>query len=188
MAGAAGPISEPRRADRAALLIAVALFALAAVLFWDSSRLGGVASYARIGPQIAPQVLALCLAGLGAWTVIAALRRDFPEREPQEFRPEFWIIAGLLGQLVLLRITGFSIATGALSGLVAYALGRKPSWLGIPVATGFALIVWLIFSRGLSLNLPTGPLEDAGTVAVENLLELRRAGWDAIAAFIGGVL
>jgi len=161
MAEGAGPIVKRRRADGAALVIAAGLLFLAALIAWDSTRLGGAASYARIGPQTVPYIIASCLAVLGAWTVIAAFRRDFPERDQQEFRPVLWIVGGLVAQLVLLRVAGFSIATGVMFGLVAYGLGRKPLWRGIPIGIGLALVVWIIFARGLSLTLPAGPLEAA---------------------------
>jgi putative tricarboxylic transport membrane protein len=184
MAGTPGPLVEKRRADGAALFIAAAMLVLAAVLVWDASRLGGAATYARIGPQIAPQVIALCLAGLGLWTAIEAFRGDFPVREPQEFRPVFWIVGGLLGQLVLLRITGFSIATGVLFGAVAYGLGRRPLWIGIPVGIVLALAVWIVFARGLSLNLPAGPLEAFGSSVVGTIIEIGRIVVGAVGNFI----
>ena len=84
---ATGPKSTRRRPDWAALAIAAALLAVAAIIALDSTRLGGAASYARIGPQTVPYVIALCLAGLGLWTLVEAIRRDFPEREPQELLP-----------------------------------------------------------------------------------------------------
>jgi putative tricarboxylic transport membrane protein len=176
MTGPSGPLVKGRRADGAALLIAAAMFALAAVLVVDASRLGGAVTYARIGPQIAPQVIGFCLAGLGIWTLIAAFRRDFPEREPQEMRPVLWIVMGLLGQLVLLRVTGFSIATGLLFGFVAYGLGRRPLWLGIPLGIVIALVLWIIFARGLSLRLPDGPLEQLAAGAVGVILDAIAGG------------
>lgn len=150
-----------RRPDWAALAIAAALLVLAAVVALDASRLGGAASYARIGPQTVPYVIALCLAGLGIWAAIEAIRGDFPEREPQEARPVLWIVGGLIGQLVLLRIVGFSVATGLLFGCVAYGLGRKPLWIGIPAGILGSLVVWAIFALGLALTLPAGPIEIA---------------------------
>ncbi len=68
---------------------------------------------------------------------------------------------GLLAQIALLRFTGFSIATGVLFGFVAYGLGRKSLWIGIPVGIILALAVWILFAMGLSLTLPAGPLESA---------------------------
>jgi putative tricarboxylic transport membrane protein len=156
-----GPRIDRRRPDWAALPIALALFAMAAAIIWDMARLANVATYARIGPQTVPYAIAICLVGLGIWAALEAWRGDFPEREPQELRSVIWIVAGLMAQLVLLRPTGFSIATGVLFGLVAYGLGRKPLHIGIPVGIVLSFIVWVIFARGLQLSLPAGPIETA---------------------------
>lgn len=161
MADTAGHRREKRRPDGAALIIAGLLLLIAAVIALDAGRFGNVASYARIGPQTVPYAIALCLAGLGVWTIFAAFRRDFPERESQEFRPVLWIVAGLIAQIVLLRIAGFSIATGVLFGFVAYGLGRKPLWIGVPAGIVLAFLVWIVFAMGLSLSLPAGPAEAA---------------------------
>ncbi len=156
-----GAETGKRRTDRAALVIAVGMLALGALVGWDASRLGGAASYARIGPQTVPYAIAICLAVLGIWTAFEALRGDFPEREHQEFAPVLWIIGGLVAQIVLLKTAGFSIATGALFGLVATGLGKKPLWLSIPIGIVLALAIYMIFARGLALHLPPGPIENA---------------------------
>jgi putative tricarboxylic transport membrane protein len=161
MSAGNGPIVGMRRPDWAALVIAAGLFVIAAVVAWDVQRLANVASYARVGPQTVPYAIAIGLAGLGIWTVIEAWRGDFPEREPQEPRPVLWIVAGLVAQLVLLRIAGFSVATGVLFGFVAHGLGRKPLWIGVPAGIILAFVVWVIFARLLQLNLPAGPPEAA---------------------------
>jgi putative tricarboxylic transport membrane protein len=155
------PLAGRRRPDWAALVIAAGLFVLAAVIAWDVQRLANVASYARVGPQTVPYAVAIGLTGLALWTVIEAWRGDFPEREAQELRPVLWIVAGLIAQILLLRWAGFSIATGALFGFVAYGLGRKPLWVGVPAGILFAFVVWVIFSRLLQLSLPAGPPEAA---------------------------
>lgn len=153
--------NERRRPDRAALVIAAGLLVLAAVVAWDTTRLAAGGAYARVGPQTIPYVIAGCLAGLGIWTIFAALRRDFPEREPQEARPVLWILGGLVLQLVLIRWTGFSIATGVLFGLVARGFGERRMWLSLPSGILIAAFVWLVFARGLQLSLPAGPPEQA---------------------------
>jgi putative tricarboxylic transport membrane protein len=150
-----------RRPDRAALVIAAVLLVLAGIVAWDASRIGGVVQYARIGPQTVPYAIAICLAGLGLWTIVEALRGDFPEREPQEAMPVLWIVAGLLVQLLTIRFIGFSIATGVLFALVARAFGERRFWISIPFGIVLSIAVWVIFARGLSLTLPHGPLEDA---------------------------
>lgn len=168
-------IGKERRPDRAALVIAVALFALAVLVAWDASRLGAGGAYARIGPQTIPYVIAICLAGLAGWTVLAAYRGDFPEREPQDKAPVLWIVGGLVAQMVLIKFVGFAIATGILFGLTARGFGARKLWLSIPAGIVIAAVVWLIFARGLSLTLPAGPLEHALADGLATLIGLFRS-------------
>ena len=151
--------NSSRRPDGAALCIAAALAALAVLIAWDSSRLGGAASYARIGPQTVPYVIALCLAGLGVWTVLAAFRRDFPERDPQEARPVLWIVGGLVVQMMLLRPAGFTIATALLFAATARGMGRVNMAVALGAGVLISGFVWFIFARVLQLSLPAGPVE-----------------------------
>jgi putative tricarboxylic transport membrane protein len=70
-----------------------------------------------------------------------------------------WIVGGLAAQMLLLKVAGFSIATGLLFAATARAFGRGPLWLTIPVGIVLAFVIWVIFARGLQLSLPAGPLE-----------------------------
>ena len=151
--------AEQRRPDRAALVIAAVLVAIAAVIFVDVSRLKGMAGYSQVGPATIPDWIGFALIGLAIWTVVAAFRRDFPEREKQELGPVVWIVAGLAAQMLLLRLAGFSIATGVLFGLTAAGFGKRKLWITIPVGIVLCLVIWLIFAGMLQLSLPAGPLE-----------------------------
>lgn len=148
-----------RRPDRAALIIAVALAAVGLVIIWDARHLGGAASYARIGPAIFPTIIGGFLLLLSAWTVLAAWRGDFAQREADEFPPMAWIVGGLAAQMLLLHTVGFSIATGLLFAATARGFGRGPLWKTIPIGVVFAFVVWVIFAKGLDLTLPAGPIE-----------------------------
>lgn len=174
---------QERRPDRAALVIAVALFVLAAVVAWDATRLGSGGAYARIGPQTIPFVIAICLAGLAGWTVFAAYRGEFPAREPQERAPVLWIVGGLVAQMALIKLVGFSIATGILFGCTARAFGARRLWFTIPIGIVLAGAVWLLFARGLSLTLPSGPLEAALVGIMQSLVQLAILIIDSIVGF-----
>ena len=163
--------NKQRRPDWAALIIAAGLLSLALLVAWDASRLGAGGAYARIGPQTIPYVIAICLAGLSLWTVVAAYRHDFPEREPQDIAPVLWIVGGLVAQMALIKFTGFSIATGILFGMTARGFGARRLWFTIPAGILIAGVVWLIFARGLSLSLPAGPLEVALTGITQTLVQ-----------------
>jgi putative tricarboxylic transport membrane protein len=73
--------------------------------------------------------------------------------------PVIWVIAGLACQMLLLRVAGFSIATGLLFALTARGFGRRKLWISIPVGIAFSFVVWVIFARLLQLTLPAGPFE-----------------------------
>jgi putative tricarboxylic transport membrane protein len=145
--------------DRGALVIALLLAVLAAVIFWQTRAMPVAAMYARVGPTQAPYVIATGLALLAIGTAVSAVRRGFPEREQDELPPILWIVAGLAGQMLLLNLAGFAIATGVLFACAARAFGRGPLWKTLPIGIVFSFLVWLVFARVLQLSLPAGPLE-----------------------------
>lgn len=147
------------RRDTAALIIAAGLALAAGIMLWDSSRLADLGGYSGVGPASVPRVVAFALLGLSGWTVLAALRGDFPERPEQRAAPVLWIIAGLAAQLMLLKLAGFSIATGVLFAFTARAFGKTNLAMTLPIGIAFAFVVWVIFSQLLMLHLPAGPLE-----------------------------
>jgi putative tricarboxylic transport membrane protein len=149
----------PRRPDPAGILIAAALMALAAVIFFSTSAMPVAGQQTRVGPTTFPYVIAACLALLAVGTAVSAVRGGFPEREPERMGPVLWIVGGLLAQILTLKVLGFSIATGLLFALTARGFGRGPLWKTIPLGIVFALVVWIVFSRVLQLSLPAGPLE-----------------------------
>ncbi len=120
---------------------------------WDALHLKTIAQYDRIGPATVPQVVAFGLFCLGIWTAFEAWRGDFPERDRQEVAPVIWIVAGLAYQMLLLRVAGFSIATGILFALTARGFGKRKLWISLPLGIVLSFVVWAIFSQLLQLTL-----------------------------------
>ncbi|MCO4316896.1 tripartite tricarboxylate transporter TctB family protein [Phyllobacterium sp. 21LDTY02-6] len=147
-----------RRPDRAALVIAAFLALLAAIIAYSTATAHG-GSATLIGPAVFPYAIAGALFILSLWTVAEALRGDFPEREAQQAGPVVWIVGGLSAQMLLLNFVGFSIATGLLFAATARAFGKKKLWLTVPVGIILSFVVWVLFSKGLQLSLPAGPIE-----------------------------
>ena len=148
-----------RRPVWAALAIAIVLFAIAALIFYDVARLQGGNVYSGLGPATVPKGIAIGLIVLGVWTVFAAMRRDFPVREYQEVPPVLFIVGGLAAQMLLLKTAGFSLATGVLFALTAAGFGKTKFWISLPAGIALSFVVWIIFARFLQLSLPAGPLE-----------------------------
>jgi putative tricarboxylic transport membrane protein len=151
--------SGRRRPDGAALGIAAVLAVVSGIIFWNTANLGSAAAYARIGPTAFPYAIATALLLLAAGTALKAFRGGLPERESDDLPPVLWIVGGLVAQLLLLKIAGFSIATGLLFAATARGLGRGPLWITVPLGIGLCLAIWLVFARLLQLSLPAGPLE-----------------------------
>jgi putative tricarboxylic transport membrane protein len=148
-----------RRPDWPVLGIALGLAVVAAVLFWDAGQLNVRGFAARFGPAIFPRLIGGLLLILAVWTAIDAWRGNPPPREADALPPIAWIVGGLAAQMLLLNTAGFSIATGLLFAATVRGFGRGPLWRTIPIGIVFALVVWVIFSKGLDLTLPAGPLE-----------------------------
>jgi putative tricarboxylic transport membrane protein len=146
--------------DRAAFGVAAFLVLLAVLVAWDAAHLSAnVASYSRIGAAAFPYTIAGLLLAAALGTAVAAAKGEFPDREPLEPRPVAWIAGGLVAQIVLLSFAGFSIATGVLFAFAARGFGGKPLWLTVPIGIGLSFILYVVFSKGLQLSLPQGPLE-----------------------------
>jgi putative tricarboxylic transport membrane protein len=188
MTDLSGPHASKRRPDWAALCIAAVLAAIAAVIAWDTSRLGAGGAYARIGPQTVPFVIAFCLAGLSLWTVFEAVRGDFPEREKQELAPVLWVVGGLVAQMVLLKYAGFSIATGVLFAMTARGFGKVNLAVVLPAGIILAGVIWLIFARLLQLSLPAAALEGWIAQGGDLLFGTITTALQALWAFIRGLL
>jgi Tripartite tricarboxylate transporter TctB family. len=149
-----------RRPDWAALAIAAVLAIMAAIIFFDVARLRDMGGYSQVGPATVPDWIAIVLIGLAIWTVVASFKGDFPQRERQEIKPVAWVVAGLLAQMVLIRLVGFSIATGVLFGLAAAGFGARRIWISIPVGIILCFAIYWLFAVVLQLSLPAGPLEN----------------------------
>jgi putative tricarboxylic transport membrane protein len=159
---------ERRPPDWAALAIALFFIALAAIVAWDAAHMrAGAGGYSRIGPRAFPYGVAVGLAAIGVLTALVGFRTAAPPREREEIAPLAWIIGGLVAQIVLLPLAGFSIATGAVFAATAAAFGRRRIWITYPFGVAFSLLVWLFFSEALRLVLPRGALERGAADVVD---------------------
>jgi putative tricarboxylic transport membrane protein len=151
----------PRRPpDRAAYGVALILAGLGVLIAWNAAHLNAnLASYSLIGASAFPYAVAGLLLAAAIGTVGAARNGEFPDREPLELGRLGWILAGMIGQIALLSVAGFSVATGVLFAFTARGFGGKPLWATIPIGIVFSFILYILFSKGLQLSLPQGPLE-----------------------------
>jgi putative tricarboxylic transport membrane protein len=147
------------RVDRAGIVIAVALAALAAVLVLDALRIQANVVYG-LGPQAMPIIVAIGLAILAAGNLINALSGGDVEPEDMDFRPVLLILAGLAMMIAIIGLGGgFIPAMTVLFATTATAFGRRAIVADLIIGFVIAAIIYLAFSKLLTLGLPEGPLE-----------------------------
>ena len=149
----------PRQIDRAGIVIALALAALAVVLVWDASKIEAVTTYG-MGPGAMPVVIAIGLGLLAIGNLCDALRGNLPPRESADVKAVLLILIGLA---LLIGIIGFGggfiLATSALFVTTSAAFGRRAIVTDIVIALVLTTLIYLAFDKLLTLSLPAGPLE-----------------------------
>jgi putative tricarboxylic transport membrane protein len=156
---AAGEGAPSRRIDTAGIVIAAALALLAVVLVVDALRIQANVVYG-MGPQAVPLLIAVGLGILAAGNLINALSGGDVAPEAMDFRPVLLILAGLAMMITLIGIGGgFIPAMTVLFAATATAFGRRAIIADIIIGFVIATVIYLAFSKLLTLGLPQGPLE-----------------------------
>ncbi len=148
-----------RRVDRAGVVIAAALAALAVVLVWDSRQLATTTMYG-MGPEVMPVVIAIGLGLLAIGNLIDALRGNLPPRESADQRSVWLILGGLALLIAIIGLGGgFILATSALFVATSAAFGRRAIVADLGIGLVMTTLIYVVFARLLTLSLPAGPLE-----------------------------
>jgi putative tricarboxylic transport membrane protein len=145
--------------DRAGIVIALGLVLIAIVLVVDALRIQANVVYG-MGPQAMPILIAIGLGVLAVGNLINALRGDNIEREDMNFRPVLLILAGLALMITVIGVGGgFIPAMTILFAATATAFGRRAIVVDLIIGSVIAFVIYLAFSKLLTLSLPAGPLE-----------------------------
>jgi putative tricarboxylic transport membrane protein len=146
----------------AGLAIGLGLVAIASVIGFDTVQMRVPPSYARVGPQIFPYIIAIGLALTGAhiaWKSYHGGDEVIDQVEPTDWKSVGIIVAGLIAHMNLLKPLGFVPAGLILFMSVAFAFGSRR--YGRDAIVGFLLVLfaYLGFTYGLGLQLPPGILK-----------------------------
>lgn len=145
--------------DRAGIVIALGLIALAVVLIVDARNIQANVVYG-MGPQVMPIMIAIGLIVLAIGNGINALRGDTPEPEDMQFGPVLLVLGGLAAMIAIIGLGGgFIPAMTVLFAATATAFGRRAILTDLILGFVIATIIYLIFNKLLTLGLPAGPLE-----------------------------
>ena len=115
-----------------------------------------------VGPSAAPRLVGALLAGLGIahWVVAWRGRGRVLEVDRGNHRSLAWVMGALVGLIVVLQFGGgFVLASAWLFVATARGFGEALRARSVALGLGLALLVYLFFTRVLTLALPAGPLE-----------------------------
>jgi putative tricarboxylic transport membrane protein len=147
------------------LAFASFLTLLGVFVAWDTSRMDIPQGGSIISPQTFPYFVAgfLTLVGIGLISQVLRGKYGTPEGttpdeefQPADFRTMALFAAAIAIHVVLLEKAGYVIAATISFWGVSFAFGSRKLLRDFIISLIFAILVYLIFSIGLNINLPTG--------------------------------
>jgi putative tricarboxylic transport membrane protein len=149
---------------RAPLVVGIVLLVLGAVTLADAFRVAsGVGP--GVGPSAAMKLIAALLVALGVAHLVQAGRAArhtlvLGAGEKVNLRSLAWVLGGLVLQIVALGLgAGFIVSSTILFTATACGFGRSLRSWGPVYGLVLTTLVYLFFTKALSLSLPMGPLE-----------------------------
>jgi putative tricarboxylic transport membrane protein len=123
---------------------------------------GGLATpdpgFGVVGPQVMPTILGALIIVVGAWIAITNPSALATEAEPVDARPLALGAALLAAYLLVFVPLGFVLSSAAFLIAQARILGSRALLRDSLAAAGFALALYLLFTRLLTVDLPPGIL------------------------------
>jgi putative tricarboxylic transport membrane protein len=148
----------------AEIVVAVLFLLLAAVVMYDSRRLG--AKWDFDGPQAGyfPFYIALIMAVASVANLLLALRKSFRNKAFVETAQLFLVLKVLLPAAIYVTAiiwTGIYVASTVFIAFFMRWLGKYPWWKVAAVSIGTSVVFFLVFETWFKVPLPKGPLEAA---------------------------
>ncbi len=161
-AGDTRPVVGTRSVD---IVLSLALLGLAALLGWDSWRVG--MSWAADGPQAGyfPFYLSILMGGASAYGLVAALRARHADGHAFVTRAQFarvlQVFVPTLAFCILTQVVGLYVASFLLITGFMWLIGRIAPWISLLSGLVFSVAMFLTFEIAFNVIMPKGPLEAA---------------------------
>jgi putative tricarboxylic transport membrane protein len=143
------------------LLVSGGVLAAGLALAAGTYFLPEAAGYAQVGPRLFPALIAAGLIVVGALLLKEAYGAGF-RNPPDDPRGAFdalafgWIAAGIVTHMVLISSIGFILASTLLFICAARGFGSRSLLRDAVIGLAISVVVFVIFTRGLTLQLPWG--------------------------------
>ena len=169
---ATAPVTDaqlpPRRRSIGEWVVAVALLAIGILVVVDGLGQAASTSASGVGAGFVPTVVGAALIALSLLLMVQLARGRHGEPDEGEgdvdVRSTKWVplavcVAAVLIFIVAVEPVGYVIVSTVVFWLTAWAMGARAHWRSATIAVVLALVVYLSFTRLLSIDLPAGILE-----------------------------
>jgi putative tricarboxylic transport membrane protein len=150
------------------LAFAGSLLLLGVIVLIDTKNMVVPPGSGSVGPQVFPTIIGIFIIAVALFLSIEILRGNYGQPEGTEFgeieaKTDFKTLgtvgASILTYPFLIERAGFVIASTVVFFGVGFAYGARKPIKNLVIALSFALIVYLTFSKALSVELPAGILK-----------------------------
>ena len=150
------------------LAFAGSLFVLGIFVAWDTSRMEIPQGSSIVSPQTFPFMVAAFTSLVGLLLFIDVIRGNYgiPDGDeagdpliPVNYKTLMIVAAAIALHVILLQIAGYIVAATVCFSGVAYGFGSRKIIKDFFVSLAFSIIVYISFTRGLNINLPSGFFE-----------------------------
>lgn len=161
MPGGAG---EGHQGSRGDLAIGAGIVLLSLALAWQASVIPGSASYAQVGADVFPWIVAAMLFGLGVCLVVAALRGGWSHEiedapESTDWRSLGWVALGLFVNAAAIEYLGFILVSTVMFALIARGFGSTQPIRDAAIGFALAFVAYVGFDRVLGYKIGSGLIE-----------------------------
>lgn len=144
-------------------VVALAITALGLATLVIASGLPEPMTSTVVGPRSAPYAVGLVLVACGGLLLLEVIRGGWPcevDDERSDLWPMILLGAGMLANVLMIKTTGFIIATTVMFVFTARAFGARRLWLAALIGFLLALATYYGFARLLGLRIGRGWIED----------------------------
>lgn len=165
---AAGELSPKRRLGWGELLFAGFLLAVGALVLLDSRSLPQSNAASGIGPAFFPRVVAVVAMAIAAALIVQVLRGGRGHADEGEgdvdisalhLSSALIVLGAVAMHSLLLERAGYVITAALTFWAIAYAIGSRRYVRDALLSLAIGVVVYVVFTEGLSIRLPTGVLE-----------------------------
>ena len=152
------------RIARPELAIGLGLLAFSALAFWQTLSIPVSPMYAKVGPTIFPYIAVTGLVCLSLLLILKAVTGGWQDAEEKEvaldWRALGFVVAGLLANVSLIDVLGFSAASTAMFVLITYGFGSRSPLRDAAIGLAVALTAYFGFAKLLGVNIGAGVIEN----------------------------